>query len=178
MAKVTWQDGEPAPNPFEATSGDFREYVVHLCTVSEASEEEIHDLFVDFFRRVFEVALGVERAEARKILIEVDTVYADMTVVVTDQARSYDERHVFTLSMNDWDVGGADEEEDESEEASAAKFQAVMGQFRESIRKALDDERLSAIRRDLRTRRFRLWIGNHDEDGDGEAPEELPLAGS
>jgi hypothetical protein len=50
MAKVTWEVAEPLPDPFEAVAGDLREYVVHLCTASNAGETEVPGIFVEFFR--------------------------------------------------------------------------------------------------------------------------------
>jgi hypothetical protein len=176
MAKVTWEVGKPQPNPFEAVAGDFREYVVHLCTASGAGETEIPGIFVEFFRQVFEAALEVENAEARKVLIEVDTVYAMITVVVTDDVRSHDEREVFKLTMDDWDARDAGDEEVD-EEAEQASFQRVMENFEGAICGALGDSSLLSIQAELRARRYRLWIFDQDEEEAGETLEELPLAG-
>lgn len=175
MAKVTWEVSEPNPSAFEAIAGDFREYVVHLCTVSDAAESEIPGVFVEFFRQVFEAALEVDNAEARKLLIEVDTVYAMITVVVTDNVRSFDEREVFKLSMNDWDAQNAVEDIDEQEEL--ALFQEVMDRFEAAIRDALRDPSLLTLEAQLRARPYRLWIYDHDEEEKDETLKELPLAG-
>ncbi len=181
MAKVTWKVANPAPDPFAAVVGDFRQYVVHLCTVSGASEPEVGEVFVELFRKVFEAALAVENSQARRILIEVDTVYAMITVVVTDDVRTRDERDVFKLSMDDWDIGtndvAEDEEADEADEdAELAAFQRVFDNFENAARSALTDPRLAAIESDLRARRFQLWIVEHDEGDEGKPMKELPLA--
>jgi hypothetical protein len=176
MGNVTWEVAKPSPDPFAAVVGDFSEYVVHLCTVSDASDPEIAETFVEFFRQAFESALTVENLEARRVLIEIDTVYAMLTVVVTDQVRSHDERTVFKLSMKDWDVGVADDEEVD-DGAREAVFEGVMNHFEGAIRAAVGDTRLSSVEAQLRALGFRLWIFDHDEEEAGATLKELPLAG-
>jgi hypothetical protein len=172
MAKVKWEVAKPARDPFAAIVGDNRLYEVHMCRLSEASETEIHDAFVEFLRQVFESALAVENKEARKILIEVDTVYAMMTVIVTDDVRSYDERHVYKLGVSDWDIGVGEPDE--------AAFQGVFEKFENAARAALKDSGLAAPQAELGSRGFRLWIKEYgeDEDEDGKPAKELPLSGS
>jgi hypothetical protein len=171
MAKVKWKVAEPAPDPFAAVVGDSRLYAVHVCTVSEASEPEIQDAFVEFFRQVFDSALAVENEEARRILIEVDTVYAMMTVIVTDDERSFDENEVYKLGVNDWDIGvGGDADDD-------AAFKRVFENFEKATRAALKDSRLAALQAELGSRGFRLWITEYSE-GEEKPQEQLPLIGS
>jgi hypothetical protein len=173
MAKVKWEVAEPAPDPFAAVIGDSRLYAVHVCTVSEASEPEIRDAFVEFFRQVFDSALAVENEEARRILIEVDTVYAMMTVIVTDDERSYDEREVYKLGVSDWDIGVGDDEDSDDE----AHFRRVFENFERATRTALEDSRLAALQAELGPRGFRLWITEYSE-GEEKPQEQLPLIGS
>lgn len=180
MAKVTWKDAKPAPDPFAAVMGDLRQYAVHLCDVSDATEPEIGEIFVEFFRQVFDSALAVENPEARRIVIEVDTVYAMITVVVTDQVRSHDEREVFKLSMNDWDIGTDDdvnEDEEPDQEAERAAFQRVFDNFENATRQTLADARLTNVQSKLRAIGFELWIMDHDEGDEAKPMKHLPLAG-
>lgn len=180
MAKVTWKDAKPAPDPFAAVVGDLRQYAVHLCDVSDSTESEIGDIFVEFFRKVFDAALAVQNPKARRIVIEVDTVYAMITVVVTDEARSHDEREVFKLSMNDWDIGTDDdvnEDEEPDQEAERAAFQRVFDNFENATEQALADPRLTNLQSKLQSIGFQLWIMNHDEDAEGKPMKRLPLAG-
>jgi hypothetical protein len=175
MAKVNWEVAGPAPDPFAAVVGDLRLYGVHVCKVSEASEPERQDAFVEFFRQVFDSALAVENEEARRILIEVDTVYAMMTVVVTDDERSYDEHAVYKLGVNDWDIGVGDDEVDEADEDAA--FKRVFENFERATRAALKDSRLAAVQAELGSRGFQLWITEFSE-GEEKPQEQLPLSGS
>jgi hypothetical protein len=175
MAKVKWAAAEPAPDPFAAVVGDSRLYAVRVCTVSEASEPEIQDVFVEFFRQVFDSAVAVENEEARKILIEVDTVYAMMTVVVTDDERSYDEHKVYKLGVTDWDIGVGDDEDEEADDE--AGFKRVFENFEKATRAALKDFRLAALQAELGSRGFRLWITEYSE-GEEKPQEQLPLSGS
>ena len=177
MAKVKWEVAKPAPDPFAAIVGDSRPYGVHVCRVAEASEPEIHDGFVEFFRQVFEAALAVENEEARKILIEVDTVYAMMTVVVTDDERSYDEREVYKLGVNEWDIGVGDDEDEDEDADDESGFQEVLDKFKNATRAALEDPKLAAVQAELGSRGFRLWITEYSE-GDEKPQDELPIAGS
>ena len=173
LAKVKWEVAEPAPAPFATVVGDSRLYAVHVCTVSEASEPEIQDAFVEFFRQVFDSALAVENEEARRILIEVDTVYAMMTVIVTDDERSYDEREVYKLGVSDWDIDVGDDEDSDDE----AHFKRVFENFENATRAGLKDSRLAALQAELASRGFRLWITEYSE-GEEKPQEQLPLSGS
>lgn len=177
MAQVKWEVAKPAPDPFAAIVGNFREYVVHVCSVSDASEAEIGNAFVEFFQKTFEAALTVENVLARKILIEVDRVYAIMTVVVTDGVRTADERNVFKLGVDDWDIGVGDDEEEDEETDDEAAFKRVFENFDNATRAALKDSRLAALQAELGSRGFRLWITEYSE-GDEKPHEELPFAGS
>ena len=173
MAKVNWEVAGPAPDPFAAVVGDLRLYGVHVCKVSEASEPEIQDAFVEFFRQVFDSALAVENEEARRILIEVDTVYAMMTVIVTADERSYDEREVYKLGVSDWDIDAGDDDDSDDE----AHFKRVFENFEKATRAALKDSRLAALQAELASRGFRLWITEYSE-GEEKPQEQLPLIGS
>lgn len=163
MAKLTWQHPRPAPNPFEAVADDLTEYEVHLCTAREHAGED-ETVLAALLAPTLAAAEQVEREEARFVLFDFDPLYSLLTAVVTDGDRTRDERHVFKLSLGDWD----DRIRELEARLPETEFAAVTGESERSMYSLLDAAlrrgELAAALAALKARGFEFWFTTPDRE--------------
>jgi hypothetical protein len=96
---LSWEAGEPSPNPFEALAGDNTEYVVHFSSSNAVKDDDVKlvlqeciDKAIDFFDENI-------NQESEYFLIEWDPVYSMITLVVTNGEKTRDSRNVVKCQL-------------------------------------------------------------------------------
>jgi hypothetical protein len=91
---LLWETSRPAPDPFEAIAGDRTEYQVHLAKSPAVDPLDIEAAIVEVVKKALSFFDANRGERSARLLFLWDVVYADLTVVYTDDSMMYDARHV------------------------------------------------------------------------------------
>jgi hypothetical protein len=106
---LVWKTSRPAPDPFAAGAGDRTEYQVHYANSTAVDPVDLEAAIAE----VVQKALGFSEANrgerSARLLFLWDVVYAELTVVYTDDSMMYDARHVTKCDFPELDEEGTAE---------------------------------------------------------------------
>ena len=127
--KLDWVENEPTLNPFEAAVGINIEHVVHLAFFKELGETELKSAIIDCIDKAVELLPQNIGDDSRYFLFEWDLVYSTLTVVVTDDSKENDSRHVVKCIMST-----LDEKMSELASTSERTWEAKTKEFSELVK--------------------------------------------
>jgi hypothetical protein len=107
---LVWKASKPAPDPFEAIAGDWtEEYQVHLAVSPAVDPVDIEAAIVEVVKKALSFFEANRGERSARLLFLWDVVYADLTVVYTDDSMMYDARHVTKCHFPELDKAGTAE---------------------------------------------------------------------
>jgi hypothetical protein len=104
-----WKNSEPVVNPFNAFVGDRTECQVHFAESAAVDPVDIEAAIGEVVTKALSFLEANRGERSSRLLFLWDVVYANLTVVYTDDSMMHDARHVTKCSFPELDKAGTAE---------------------------------------------------------------------
>jgi hypothetical protein len=136
-------------------------YIVHLLRIERCDDTFLADQLEQFLVASISCLTRTSRETTTRLHFIWDPVYSMLEVVASDDARSYDETHVFKMRIDPWD---AEVRLIEDELLSQQKWDEVWIRFTDLLRSTSAQPHLTLLLEQLRERGIVPSLRQTDEE--------------
>ena len=98
--KLDWTESQPTPSLLEAAVGSKIEHVIHLAYFKELGEDKLKLAVINCIDKAIELLPQNIGDDSRYLLFEWDVVHSTLTIVMTDDSKEKDSRHITKCIMS------------------------------------------------------------------------------